>query len=190
VILTVEKRRRCEGNETDSAGDHAPQGLATFGPGLVFLGAQVAQPHDPSGDMAGQVMDYPGHDIEHRNVGCIAPPGVRREQLGDLIDHRQYLLPPLAYLPVPTAGQVYIKMYRAASGVDVPRPTPGPGQIIAEVAYAGICGSDCHIQDGDFQLNLHPPVIMGHEFSGTITEISEGVKGFSGLANRWSMKSL
>jgi len=62
--------------------------------------------------------------------------------------------------------------------VDVPRPRPGPGQVLARVAYAGICGSDLHIQHGDIQLNLRPPVTMGHEFSGTVAELGEGVEGF------------
>ena len=62
--------------------------------------------------------------------------------------------------------------------VDVPRPRPGPGQLLARVAYAGICGSDLHIQDGHIQLNLRPPVVMGHEFSGTVAELGEGVEGF------------
>ena len=61
--------------------------------------------------------------------------------------------------------------------VEVPKPAPGPGQIMAEVIYAGICGSDLHIQDGDIQLNLRPPVIMGHEFSGRVAEVGEGVEG-------------
>jgi L-iditol 2-dehydrogenase len=62
--------------------------------------------------------------------------------------------------------------------VEVPKPTPGPQQIMAKVHYAGICGSDLHIEDGDIQLNLRPPVIMGHEFSGTVAEIGDGVEGF------------
>lgn len=62
--------------------------------------------------------------------------------------------------------------------MDVPRPKPGPGQVMVEIAYAGICGSDLHIQDGDIQLNLRLPVVMGHEFSGTVAEVGEGVQGF------------
>jgi len=62
--------------------------------------------------------------------------------------------------------------------VEVPTPSPGPGEILARVEYAGICGSDLHIQAGDIQLNLRPPVIMGHEFSGTVADIGEGVTGF------------
>lgn len=47
--------------------------------------------------------------------------------------------------------------------VDVPEPVPGPGEVVVDVAYAGICGSDLHgIHEGGFRV---PPLIMGHEFS-------------------------
>ncbi len=58
---------------------------------------------------------------------------------------------------------------------EVPKPKPGPGQVLVEIKYAGICGSDLHIQEGDIQLNLRPPVVMGHEFSGLVAELGEGV---------------
>lgn len=57
-------------------------------------------------------------------------------------------------------------------------PTVGPTDILIRVAYAGVCGSDLHAFKG-----LHPfrqpPVILGHELSGTIVEIGRGVRGFS-----------
>lgn len=59
----------------------------------------------------------------------------------------------------------------------VPEPRPGPGQVMVEVQYAGICGSDPHIRDWDIQLLLRPPVIMGHEFAGNIATIGEDVGG-------------
>ena len=59
----------------------------------------------------------------------------------------------------------------------MPDPTPGPGQVMIEVEYAGICGSDRHIRDWDIQLLLHPPVVMGHEFAGTIAALGDGVVG-------------
>lgn len=62
---------------------------------------------------------------------------------------------------------------------DVPDPTPGPGQVLIEVAYAGICGSDIHIRNWDIQFILRPPVVMGHEFSGRIVALGEGVEGFA-----------
>lgn len=48
------------------------------------------------------------------------------------------------------------------------------GKILIKVAYAGICGSDVSIY-----LGKHPraktPLIMGHEFTGTVEAIGEGV---------------
>ena len=60
---------------------------------------------------------------------------------------------------------------------EVDEPSPGPGQILVKIAYAGICGSDIHIHDGDIQLNLRPPVVMGHEFSGTVASVGKAVTG-------------
>ncbi|MCL4395533.1 MAG: zinc-binding dehydrogenase [Chloroflexi bacterium] len=59
---------------------------------------------------------------------------------------------------------------------EVPEPRPGPGQVKIKVMAAGICGSDLHILHDDIKLNLRPPVIMGHEFSGIIAEVGEGVQ--------------
>lgn len=56
---------------------------------------------------------------------------------------------------------------------DIPEPTPGPGEVKCRVVKAGICGSDMHIYHGT--MNSVPPVVMGHEFLGYITEIGENV---------------
>ncbi len=49
-----------------------------------------------------------------------------------------------------------------------PEPVPGPGEVIVNVAYSGICGSDLHrILPGGYGT---PPLIMGHEFSGTTND--------------------
>jgi (R,R)-butanediol dehydrogenase/meso-butanediol dehydrogenase/diacetyl reductase len=54
----------------------------------------------------------------------------------------------------------------------VPRPDPGPGQVLVEVTRACICGSDVHRA-------LHgqatPGVVLGHEFAGVIRAMGEGV---------------
>ena len=56
---------------------------------------------------------------------------------------------------------------------DVPDPTPGRGEVLVEIAAAGICGSDVHIKhDTAFYT---PPVIMGHEYSGRVVEVGEDV---------------
>ncbi|MEM5314381.1 alcohol dehydrogenase catalytic domain-containing protein [Paraburkholderia sp. JHI869] len=62
---------------------------------------------------------------------------------------------------------------------EVPVPhAPANGEVIVEVAAAGICGSDVHIYDWsggyDF-LKSAFPVTIGHEFSGRVLEVGHGV---------------
>jgi D-arabinitol dehydrogenase (NADP+) len=60
--------------------------------------------------------------------------------------------------------------------VEVEAPTPGPGDVLIEVAAAGICGTDLHIYHGEYEATY--PIIPGHEFSGTVVSVGEGVKRF------------
>jgi 2-desacetyl-2-hydroxyethyl bacteriochlorophyllide A dehydrogenase len=52
-------------------------------------------------------------------------------------------------------------------------PTPGPRDVVVEVAAAGICGTDLHILHGEFAPTL--PIIPGHEFAGTIVALGSDV---------------
>ncbi len=63
---------------------------------------------------------------------------------------------------------------------DVPKPTPGPGQVLVQVRAAGICGTDRHIWHWDPSVRemLKPPVTPGHEFCGSVAELGDGVAGF------------
>ena len=61
---------------------------------------------------------------------------------------------------------------------EVEEPKPAAGQIKIKVTAAGICGSDLHIYDSDIAIPVRPPVTVGHEFSGVIAELGEGVEGF------------
>lgn len=56
---------------------------------------------------------------------------------------------------------------------EVPRPEAGPGQVVVDVAAAGLCGTDLHILEGSY--GSRPPVTLGHEVSGTISAVGEGV---------------
>ena len=66
---------------------------------------------------------------------------------------------------------------RRLVAVECPAPEPGPGQALIEVAYCGICGSDLHFRDVP---ELFPAgTVPGHEFSGRIVSIGDGVRGWS-----------
>lgn len=58
---------------------------------------------------------------------------------------------------------------------EVPEPQVGPGQVKIAVQAAGICGSDLHIWHGDIGILVEPPVVLGHEFAGVVTEVGPGV---------------
>jgi L-iditol 2-dehydrogenase len=60
---------------------------------------------------------------------------------------------------------------------EVPKPEPGPGEVCIRVKACGICGSDFHGMDGSTGRRV-PPVIMGHEAAGVVTEVGPGVTGF------------
>jgi threonine 3-dehydrogenase len=61
----------------------------------------------------------------------------------------------------------------------VPKPTPGPGEVLIAVRHAGVCGTDLHIADWDpwAQNRLKPPLVIGHEFAGEIQGLGDGVTG-------------
>ncbi|EAR24694.1 L-threonine 3-dehydrogenase [marine actinobacterium PHSC20C1] len=58
-----------------------------------------------------------------------------------------------------------------------PEPTPGRGEVKIRVARTGICGTDLHIESWDAWAAgaINAPLIPGHEFSGHIVELGEGV---------------
>ena len=58
---------------------------------------------------------------------------------------------------------------------EVPEPRCDAGQVKIAVAGTGICGTDLHVYHGTFR--SYPPVIMGHEFAGTVAEVGAGVEG-------------
>jgi threonine dehydrogenase-like Zn-dependent dehydrogenase len=62
---------------------------------------------------------------------------------------------------------------------DVPDPaSPGPGEVLLEIARAAICGTDASEWDHGPVL-CRPGVVLGHEFVGRVVEIGDGVDGLS-----------
>lgn len=61
---------------------------------------------------------------------------------------------------------------------EVPRPSIGDDDVLLEVANVGVCGSDLHQWTSDHSWPVNYPVVLGHEFAGTIVETGRGVQGW------------
>ncbi len=57
-------------------------------------------------------------------------------------------------------------------------PTPGPGQVLVEVAACAVCRTDLHVVDGDLP-EPRLPLIPGHEIVGRVAALGEGVSNFA-----------
>ncbi|MCV0429590.1 MAG: alcohol dehydrogenase catalytic domain-containing protein [Roseibium sp.] len=55
---------------------------------------------------------------------------------------------------------------------------PAPGQVQIQVAYCGICGTDLHIFLGHMDKRVGFERTIGHEMSGTVSALGDGVTGF------------
>src|SRR5512147_2908756 len=57
----------------------------------------------------------------------------------------------------------------------LPRPEPGPGQVLVEIAACAVCRTDLHVVDGEL---THPklPIVPGHEIIGRVVARGEGVE--------------
>lgn len=60
----------------------------------------------------------------------------------------------------------------------VPRPDPGPGEVVVDVAACGLCASDVHFLE-DVPVPSSLPRTLGHEPAGTVAELGPGVEGWA-----------
>jgi alcohol dehydrogenase len=58
---------------------------------------------------------------------------------------------------------------------EVPRPVPGPGEVLLRVTLTTICGTDVHILKGEYP--VRPGLVVGHEPVGVVEEIGPYVAG-------------
>jgi threonine 3-dehydrogenase len=60
---------------------------------------------------------------------------------------------------------------------EVPRPRPGPNDVLVRVLRTGICGTDLHIDSWDewAASTITPPLVLGHEFVGEVVEAGAAV---------------
>jgi len=60
----------------------------------------------------------------------------------------------------------------------LPRPAPGPGQVLLEVAACGVCRTDLHVADGELS-DPKLPLVLGHEIVGRVAERGPGAGRFA-----------
>lgn len=60
---------------------------------------------------------------------------------------------------------------------DMPEHPLAPREVLIQVAACGVCGTDVHIYHGDKgSAEVIPPVVLGHELSGTVAAVGAAVK--------------
>ncbi|HRA65092.1 MAG TPA: zinc-binding dehydrogenase [Caldilinea sp.] len=62
---------------------------------------------------------------------------------------------------------------------EVAEPSINPDQVLVEVGAVGVCGSDIHLWHENQSWTIQCPVILGHEWAGTIVEVGENVAGWT-----------
>lgn len=70
----------------------------------------------------------------------------------------------------------FVEVGHPAEIVDVPKPAPGPGEVLVRIAGAGVCHSDLHVLDEG--IGVSGPFTLGHENTGWIAALGEGVTGW------------
>jgi alcohol dehydrogenase, propanol-preferring len=58
---------------------------------------------------------------------------------------------------------------------DVPKPSPGPGEVLVRIEASGLCHTDIHAAHGEWPVKPTLPFIPGHEGVGIVEEVGEGV---------------
>jgi alcohol dehydrogenase, propanol-preferring len=74
---------------------------------------------------------------------------------------------------------VFVGGHRPLELHEVLTPEPGPGEVRVRVAACGVCHTDLHYVDHGTPTFKAPPMILGHEISGTVEAVGEGVERLS-----------
>jgi S-(hydroxymethyl)glutathione dehydrogenase/alcohol dehydrogenase len=73
-----------------------------------------------------------------------------------------------------TTAAVLREVGRPLSVEEVEIADPGPGEVLVRLAASGLCHSDLHVIQGDWETAL--PVVLGHEGAGVVEAVGEGVR--------------
>jgi len=68
---------------------------------------------------------------------------------------------------------------RTITVAELPPTPPARGEVQIRVAFTGLCGTDLHILHGNMDARVTTPLTFGHEMSGTVAAVGEGVTGWS-----------
>lgn len=58
--------------------------------------------------------------------------------------------------------------------------SPGPGEVLIEVAGCGVCHTDLGYLDGGVKTVAPLPIVLGHEITGRVIEAGEGAESWDG----------
>lgn len=61
---------------------------------------------------------------------------------------------------------------------EIATPTPAPDEVVLAVEAVGVCGSDLHQWSGSHSWPVNYPVVLGHEFGGSIAGVGSEVRGW------------
>ena len=61
---------------------------------------------------------------------------------------------------------------------DIPRPSPGPGQVLIRTTACAVCRTDLHVYDGDLTEPVLP-LVLGHEIVGRVEQLGPRVDRFT-----------
>ena len=61
---------------------------------------------------------------------------------------------------------------------EIPVPEVREGEVLLQVGGVSVCGSDVHQAHNTHSWDVNIPVVLGHEFGGTVAQLGPGVRGF------------
>src|SRR3989304_4325803 len=84
--------------------------------------------------------------------------------------------------PSPGPGEALLQVAACGGGpTGLPHPAPrgpGPGEALLQVAACGVCHTDLHYLDHGVPTFKKPPLILGHEISGTVARLGPSADGW------------
>jgi len=78
-------------------------------------------------------------------------------------------------IPTEQWAQVIEKVGGPVQYKKIPVAKPGPGEVLVNIKYSGVCHTDLHAVNGDWPIPTKLPLVGGHEGAGIVVARGEGV---------------